>query len=317
MVHGGIGAHGQPEDAPGIYPGGFAQVHNDGGEGLLDNGILELLFTPGLALLNDPVDHVGAVADLPVAGGTLGKDLPGSKVRQHHGHRGGADVDGTARDYGIIRRAQLHAAENIHAKFTLDANPKTVFPEGRGKLYHDRIGNLHGVRSGFCLNGPGEPLVVRHGVVESRLVHPENQGPEPVFESNAAFLKLALAGFKNGDFLGGGQIGGFHPGLVGAGNVGNEYGAVPGDLAAAAEPPARFIFLVGDVPGPEGIQLPGYQLHPAFAAGAVAGAGGVDSHIGPPCQFQQIASHAAIHRDLGGALNLKDDLWHTKTCFLP
>ena len=317
MVHGGVGTHGQPEDAPGIYTGGFAEVTDDGGEGLLDNGVLELLFAPGLALLDDPIDDIRAVADLSVAGGTLGKDLPGCQVRQHHGHRGGADVDGTARDYRIVGGAQLHAPESIHTELALDANPKTVFPEGGGKLYHDRIGNLHGFRSGFRLNGPGEPLVVRHGVIQGRLVHPKNQSPEAIFESDTAFLKLALAGFKDGDFLGGGKVRGFHPGLVGAGNIGDKYDAVPGDLAAAAEPPARLIFLVRDVPGPEGIQLPGYQLHPAFAAGAVAGAGGVDGNIGPPCQLQKIASHAALHRNLGGTLNLKDNLWHKITCFLP
>ena len=317
MVHGGVGADGQPEDAPGIDPGGLAQVPDDGGEGLLDNGVLELLLAPGLALLDDPVNDIGAVADLAVAGGTLGKDFAADKVRQHHGHRGGADIDGAARDGGFLRGAQLHAPEALPAQLALDAEGKIVFPEGGGKLYHNLVGNLHGLYPGFRLNGPGEALVVGHGVVQAGLVHGEHQAAEAVLEGNAAFLKLTLTGFKNGDLLGGGKVRGFHSGLVGAGNIGDKDGAVVGDLAAAAEPPARFIFLVGNVPGPEGIQGSGNQLHPAFAAGAVAGAGGVDGDVGPPCQLQKIASHAALHRNLGGTLNLKDNLWHIKTCFLP
>ena len=46
------------------------------------NGILELLSPAGLALLNNPVDHIGPVADLPVAAGALGHNLsPGSSAR--------------------------------------------------------------------------------------------------------------------------------------------------------------------------------------------------------------------------------------------
>ena len=234
MVHGGIGAHAQPQDTSGGNAGGAAEVGDDGIQGLLQNGILELLLAPGTALLDDPVDHVRAVADLTVAGGTLCKQLAGSQVGEHHGNGGGADVDGTAHDGGILGGADLHAGEGIAPKLTLDADGKIMFPESMGQLRHNAEGHMDLLHSQLRLDGPGQTLNIGHGIIQGRLRHGHHQGAEVIDKVDAAFPELILAVLENGDLLGGRQVGGLHPALVGGGDVRHKNGAVGQHLGVAA-----------------------------------------------------------------------------------
>lgn len=113
VVHGGVGAHGQAQNVVGGNLGLLAEVRNNGGQGLLDDGILQFLAAAGLALLNNAVDDIRTEANLAVAGGALGKELAGLQIGEHHGDGGGADIDGAAHDCGVVGGANLHAAENI------------------------------------------------------------------------------------------------------------------------------------------------------------------------------------------------------------
>ena len=52
------------------------------------------------------------------------------------------------------------------------------------------------------MDGPGEPLVVGHGIVQAGLVHGEHHTAIGVLKMDAAGLQLALAVLENLDFLG-------------------------------------------------------------------------------------------------------------------
>ena len=234
MVHGGVGAHAQPQDAPGRDSGGAAQVGNDGGEGLLDDGILEALSSAGLGLLDNPVNHIGAIANLSIAGGAFGQDLSGGEIYQHHGDGGSADVNGAAGNHRVLSPCNLHAPEGIALLFPLHPHMELLPPKGGGQLFHDAEGNLHRIHFQLLLDGPGQTLVVRHGVLQGGLLHGQLQAQEGIFKDNTAFLQLLLGLLEDGHFLRGAEVGGFHPGLVGRGDIRHQHGAVPYHLAAAA-----------------------------------------------------------------------------------
>ena len=58
----------------------------------------------------------------------------------------------------------------------------------------------------------------------------------------------------------------------------------------------------------DGIQLTLDQLDPAFAAGAVAGAGGINGHIAAAGQLQQIITGVTFKNNRGRALDLEGNL---------
>ena len=55
----------------------------------------------------------------------------------------------------------------------------------------------------------------------------------------------------------------------------------------------------------DGVYQTFQQLHPAFAAGAVAGAGGVDGHIGHTGQGQQVIAGVAFNHNRGSVFYLE------------
>lgn len=189
-----------------------------GRQGLLDNSVLKPLPPAGLALLDDAVDHIRTVADLTVAGGTFCQQLAGDKVGQHHGNRGGADVDGTAYNLRILWAADLHAAEGIACQFALDADRPLEFPQGCRQFYHDAERYFYLLDAEGLLNGPGQPFNVWHGVLQRRLRHGDHHAAEGVGEMDAAGPETGFGAFKDSNLLGTAEVGGFHSGLVSAGN---------------------------------------------------------------------------------------------------
>ena len=305
VVHGGVGAHAQPQNAPGVDTGGLAEIGDNGNQGLFQDSVLQLLLAAGTALLDNAVDHVRTVANLTIAGGTLGQQLAAFQVGEHHGDGGGANVDGAAHDGGVVRGADLHAVKSVVCQFALDADGEMVLPEGMGQLYHDGEGNVDVLHAESFLNGPGQPLVVGHGIVQCRLCHGDDLGAVAVFKMDAAGFQIVLTLGKNRHFLGAAKVGGLHAGLVGAGNIRHEHGAVGAHLGRAGQPPAVAIFFIGDMAAPGGFQVALHELHAAFAAGAVTGAGGVDGHVGPTGQLQQIISVVAFDDNGACALDLE------------
>ena len=202
MVHSGICRHAQPQNTPGVDIRRFAQVGNNGVQGLLDNGILQLLFTAGTALLNNPVDHIRTVADLSVAGGAFRQQLAGSQIRQHHGDGGSADIDGAAHNGGVGGVTDLHAQECIPLQFALDTDSEVVFPQSVGQLHHNGKGNFYVFHVQSALDRPGQALIVGHGVVQGRCFHLHNYGAERISKGNAAAPQVILAVLKNRDLLG-------------------------------------------------------------------------------------------------------------------
>ena len=180
-----------------------------------------------------------------------------------------------------------------------------VLPQSVGKTNHDGEGNVDILHPEGVLNGPGQALIVGHGVLQRRLCHGDDLGAEAVDEMNAAAFQILLALVKNRHFLGTAQVGGFHSGLVGTGNIRHEHGAVGTHLGRTGKAPALLVFLVGDVAALGRFQFSLDELNAAFTAGAVAGAGGVDGHIGPACQLQKIFSGVAFNDNGACALDLE------------
>ena len=305
MVHGGIGADAQPQNAAGRNTGGLAKISDNGGQGLLDDGVLQLLLAAGTAAFDDAVDNIRAEADLTVAGRALGHQLAGFQIRQHHGNGGGADIDGAANDGGVGGIGNFHALEGIVLNFALDTDGEVMLPQRGCQLDHDGIGHLHFLHAKLSRNRPLKALHIGHGIVQGRLCHGDHHGAEIVGKGNAAFLQLCLAILKNGDLLGRGKVSGLHPALVSGGNVRHQHGAIGDHLAVAAQAPAGIIFFVGDMAGGNGIHFAVQQLHTALAAGAVTGAGGVDGHIGTAGQLQQVITGVTFDLNRAAALDLE------------
>ena len=312
MVHGGVGGHAQLQNASGVDAGALAQIGNDGIQGFLHNGILQLLLAAGTTLLNDAVDHICAIADLTVAGRTLGQNFAAEKISKNHGHGGGADVDGAADNGAVVRAAYFHTMEDAAIQPALDANAPVVFPQRAGQLDHDGEGDMYFFHTQRILGRPNKTLDVGHGVVQGGFGHGNNRSAEGIGKFNAAGFQLRLAFFENSHFLRTGKVGGFHTALISGSNIRNKDGAVAGDFAVAAQTPAGVKLFLRNVAAGEGVQLTINQLHTTLAAGAVTGAGGIDGHIGPSCQFQQIVADLGFDHHGGSAFDLECNLRHGK-----
>ena len=174
-----------------------------------------------------------------------------------------------------------------------------------GQPDHDGVGDFDFFHPGGGLNGPGEPLVIGHGVLQGGNVHNKVQCPVFVFKNDAAGAHGLLGLGEDGNFFRGAQVGGLHPGLIGGGDVRHQHGHVLDDPAGAAQPPAVGKFFVADVQGFGAFHRALHQLDPAFAAGAVAGAGSVNGYVGPAGQFQEIFTGVAFNDDRASAFNLE------------
>ena len=305
MVHGGVGTDRKPQNASAADSRSGAEFGQNGIQCFLQDGILKLLFSTGTTLLDDPVDHIGTVADLAVTGGTFCQDFAGFQIGQNHGDGGGADVNGTASQCRVIGGADIHAGKHAVFQNTLHAHTEAVLPQDMGQADHHRERNTDFRRFHPGLDGPLQPLIVRHGVFQGRIFHPDVQSPEIIVKADTAFPQFLLAILKNGNFFGTAEVRGLHSVPVGAGNIRHEHGAVGTDLAVAAQAPAGFIFFVGDVTAPDGFQLTFNEPDSAFAAGTVAGAGSVDGHIGSSCSLQQIITGVTFHCNRASALDLE------------
>ena len=307
MVHGGICAHGQLQNASCVNIGGSAQVCNDGIQGLLHNGILQFLLATGSGGFNNTVDYVCAVTDLAVTGRTLCQQLAGLQIHQHHGDGGSTDINGTAYYLGIRIGADIHTGEAVIFQSALHADTEIIFTEGGCQLSHDGIGygNLYAINRQCSVQRPFQALNIGHGVCLRRGFHLQLHSHAAIGKVQAAGFHVYLGIFKNRQFLGRGQISSLHTALVCAGNIRNEHGTIAEHLAVTGKPPAGFIFLVGDMTGGERIELSLDQLYTAFAAGAVAGARGINRHIGASCQFQQVITGVTFNVNGVSAFNLE------------
>lgn len=85
MVHGGVAGDGDAEDAVGRDAGGLAHQAHHRTQRLFQDRVLKPLHAARLALLDDAVDDVRAVADLTVAGGRLCGEFAAGHVHQDAG----------------------------------------------------------------------------------------------------------------------------------------------------------------------------------------------------------------------------------------
>jgi hypothetical protein len=67
--------------------------------------------------------------------------------------------------------------------------------------------------------------------------------------------------------------------------------------------------------GLDAVQLALHQTDPALAAGAIAGAGSINGHIGSSGQLQQIVAGVAVNGERLGAFDLENNLAHHKISF--
>ena len=288
----------------GIDPRLTVHEGEHGDDGLLDDRVLEALASAGFAGLDDAVDDVGSVADLPVAAAGLGQDLSALQVYQHARQGGGAHVQREAHQ-GIGAVPGEHVPHEDAAAVTgndaLDL--EIALPQYLAQVFQHRVGqhDVALVYAGGGLHRPEEPLVVGHGVVQRGLVQLQGQEGQVAAKGHARVLQLLAEVLKNGDLLRGAEVGHLHPGAVSGGDVGYLDLRVAGDGGQAGQPPAGIVLLLGDVAVDGGVQAAGGQPDPAFAAHAVAGTGGVDGHVGLPGHVQELFAGVGVdgHRGTG------------------
>ena len=79
---------------------------------------------------------------------------------------------------------------------------KIILPEGTCKLCHDDVGDLHRHITQLRLNGPGQSLVVGHGIIRRGRIHPKLQRHKVIVKHNAAFFQIILRLLKNRHLFG-------------------------------------------------------------------------------------------------------------------
>ena len=169
-------------------------------------------------------------------------------------------------------------------ELTLTQDPAQI-PEYR--IGQDDV--LLGVAGGL-LHSPEEPLVVRHGVVQGGFGELQRQEAQITAEGDAGVHQLLMELLKDGDLLRGAEIRHLHTAAVGGGDVRHLDDRVAADLGHTGKPPARGVLLRGDVAVDRGVQIAGGQPDPALAAHAVAGAGGINGHVGLPGHVEKLLS---------------------------
>lgn len=133
----------------------LAQIYQDGDQGFLYNGVLKLFAATGLALLNDPVDDVGAVANLAVAAGAFGHNFAGGHFCQDCRDGGGANVNGSGVEPGVLGPGDVQDGETVFCQEALNADLKTVLTQRLSQFDHHVVGNVYLLHTGGLLNGPG------------------------------------------------------------------------------------------------------------------------------------------------------------------
>ena len=281
VVHRRVAGNAQAHDARGRQLGILTQGLHQRDERLLEDGVLQLLAAAGLALLDDTVDDVRAVADLAVAAGRLGQQAAVLHVKQHGGDRRGADVDAdAAQREGVVLAGHVENGENTVLQLAEDAHGKGVVAQGLRQAAHSVPRQTDGVDAVLRLERAGQALVIGHGVVERRLLELKIDGAEAVAEADACTLDAREQLLEDTDLLAAGQVGRLHAAAVGRGDVRHEHHGVGRRVHAARQAPAVCILLVGDMGRLRAGQLAGDELHAALAARAVAGARRIDGDVG-------------------------------------
>ena len=281
VVHRRVAGDAQAHDARGRQLGILAQGLHQRDERLLEDGVLQLLAAAGLALLDDTVDDVRAVADLAVAAGRLGQQAAVLHVEQHGGDRRGADVDAdAAQREGVVLAGHVENGENTVLQLAEDAHGKGVVAQGLRQAAHGVPRQADGVDAVLRLERAGQALVIGHGVVERRFLELKVDGAEAVAEADACTLDAREQLLEDTDLLAAGQVGRLHAAAVGRGDVRHEHHGVGRRVHAARKAPAVCILLVGDMGRLRAGQLAGDELHAALAARAVAGARRIDGDVG-------------------------------------
>ena len=248
---------------------------------LFQDRVLQPLDTAGLALLDDAVDDVRAVADLAVARRGLRRQRAGFQIHQNARDGRGADIDGAAVERRVLLCGYVHNGQYAVRQRTGDLYLEIRLAQRFGELFNGVIGepDFRAAVEGV-LREAREPLGVGHGVVKRRLVQRDNGLHEVVREVHACGLHVLLKLIENRNLLAGGQVCRLHAALISRCDVGDKNGNIPGGLRRAAQAPARGIVLVGDVSGLHAGHVSGNELDAAFAARAVAVAGRVNGDVG-------------------------------------
>ena len=196
----------------------------------------------------------------------------------------------------------------------LDTDMVIIFSERMSQLHHNGKGNVDFFGLNLRLDRPGQPFIIRHGILQRGRIHHNIQRPVIIVKTDTAFPELILAILEDRNFPGRAEIRSLHAAAVGRCNIRHKHGAVKNHLTVAAQAPAGFEFCVRDMTALDGIQLTFNELDAAFSAGSVAGTGGIDGHIGPAGQLQQIVTCVAFHLNRVSTLNL-EGYFHSNSSF--
>ena len=264
MVHRGVRRDTHAQNAPRGRSGGFAHHADERQERFLHDRVLKPRDAARLLLLDDAVDDIRAVPNLPVAGGRFCLDLARFQVQQHARDGRCADVDGAA-VHRLLVCGHIQHGQHIVLDQTRRENMEIPLAQRVRKLFDGGIAQLD-ILIALCLKRPLKALGVGHGVVQRRLVHRQLDLHERVFKRDARRADLFLQRAENFQLLRGGQIRRFHAALVRGRDVRHHDHYIRRDLARAAQPPALGVLLLGDVPGFRSVHRALQQLYAALTA---------------------------------------------------
>ena len=204
MVHGGVAGDGDAEDAVGRDAGGLAHQAHHRAQRLFQDRVLKPLHAAGLALLDDAVDDVRAVADLTVAGGRLCGEFAAGHVHQDAGDGGRADVNGAAVDGRILLRGHVDDQQPVTLTDGGSRHLEVGVAERFGQLMHHVVAQLYRLTAALGLDGARKTLGVGHGVVERRLVQRQAELDKGIVRKvDPGGLQIGLELFKDLDLLAG------------------------------------------------------------------------------------------------------------------
>ena len=219
-------------------------------------------------------------------------------------------------------KGERFTKDSDYCRFCRDVVKKS--PVGRARCdLSDRALSAHNDEKPYIchcqsagLTDASVPIIVEGRHLASILVGQvrlaEDVPEEEEYRTNARILQLLAEIFKDGNLLWRAEVRHFHPGAVSGGDIGHLNLRVAADLGQAGQPPAGGVLLAGDVAVDGGVQTAGGQPDPAFAAYAVAGAGGVDGHIGFPGHIQELFTGVGVDRHRIAGFKAEGDGKHSK-----
>ena len=225
-------------------------------QSLFYNCILQLFPATRLYCLDNTVNYICSVSNLPVSGGCLCQDSSGLHINNQRRHRGRSNVHCKATYPDVLTQSEdIKHFDLIFASSNDTLHIKFIFSQRFRHIFHNCKRNLYTLRAADLLHCPGQALQIRHGIVQCRLVHGHADDIHIVFKHDTGLFHIRFCPLKNLNLLCRIQVRYLHSALICRRDIRYFYFHICDYLTDTGQPPALCVLFIGNMKGLLGIQL--------------------------------------------------------------